>query len=88
MAEGEISLYYAIAGGKVSLQQLVSDWVEEYKTDQVLAMVHLVQLFFDASGCSGQVTLEMIETKEQGEMINLLADSLTRRCMAWPAAIP
>ena len=33
------SLYMLVAGGKVSLQQLVADWLEEYKDDMDSAMV-------------------------------------------------
>ena len=67
-----------VVGGKVSLQQLVADWLEEYKEEKDLAMVRLVQFFFSASGSSGQVTLEMMETMEQGEMINRMAEQFYR----------
>eukprot|EP00092_Neocalanus_flemingeri_P001273 GFUD01001359.1.p1 GENE.GFUD01001359.1~~GFUD01001359.1.p1 ORF type:complete len:991 (+),score=345.98 GFUD01001359.1:84-3056(+) len=70
----EDSLYSTVSGGKVSLQQLVSDWLEEYKVEKDSAMVRLVQFVVSASGCSGQVTQEMMETMEQGEMINVLAE--------------
>ena len=69
-----VSLYSAVAEGKVSLQQLVSDWVDDYKKDQDVAMVSLVQFFISASGCSGQVTRAMMEAMDQNDMINSLAE--------------
>ena len=78
MARQEDSLYTAVAGDRVSLQQLVSDWLEEYKTNKDHAMVSLVQFFISACGCSGQVTLEMMENMEQGEMINKLAEQFDK----------
>ena len=72
------SLYMLVAGGKVSLQQLVADWLEEYKDDMDSAMVRLVQLFISTTGCSGQVTLEMIQTTEQGVMINRLSEQFDK----------
>ena len=41
-------------------------------------MVRLVQLFISTTGCSGQVTLEMIQTTEQGEMINRLSEQFDK----------
>ena len=77
-------LYSAVAGGKVSLQQLVSDWVEDYQKAQDPAMVSLVQLFITASGCNGQITQQMMETMEQGDIINLLAEDFDMAAQSYP----
>jgi len=70
----DTDLFMAISARKVSLQQLVSDWVEDYLREKDRAMVQLMQLFITASGCKGQITLDMLETMSRVEMVDLLVE--------------
>ena len=79
-----VGLYSVVAEGRVSLQQLVSDWVNDYKNNQDDAMVRLVQFFISASGCKGQVSQDMMETMQQNEMINFLAEEFDLEAASYP----
>ena len=44
-AEDESALYFIIRNGKASLQQVVDDWIDNYKSDRDNALLALMQFF-------------------------------------------
>ena len=59
LPEDESSLFYIIRNGKISLQSIVDDWIDSYKSDRDSALLALMQFFISASGCRGRITSEM-----------------------------
>ena len=56
----------------------MTGWRSTRTTRTLPWLVTLVQFFISVCGGTGQVTLEMIENMEQGEMINMLAQQLDK----------
>ena len=50
-AEDESSLYFIIRNGKASLQSVVDDWIDSYKSERDTALLSLMQFFISAAGC-------------------------------------
>lgn len=53
------SLYNAVLQGKCSLQALVDDWIDDYKSNKDSTLLKLSQFFISASGCKGKITPQM-----------------------------
>merc|ERR1719471_2496933 len=55
LPEDESSLYFIIRNGKASLQQVIDDWIDEYKADRDAALLKLMQFFISTGGCKGRI---------------------------------
>ena len=43
-------LYAQVVNGRASLQVVVDDWIESYKTDRDLALLEMIKFFISSSG--------------------------------------
>ena len=55
----------AFRNGKASLQQVIDDWIDEYKTDRDAALLKLMQFFISTSGCKVNLKFKIV-TRTQG----------------------
>ncbi|ODM98305.1 Cohesin subunit SA-1 [Orchesella cincta] len=77
------SLYNAILQGKCSLQQLVDDWIEDYKGNRDSALLRLNQFFISGSGCKGKITPQMA-TMEQPAIIRKMTEEFDEDSGEYP----
>lgn len=77
------SLYATILQGKGSLQQLVDDWVEDYKGNRDSALLRLNQFFISASGCKGKITPSMA-SMEQPQIIRKMTEEFDEESGEYP----
>ncbi|XP_077292414.1 stromal antigen isoform X2 [Arctopsyche grandis] len=59
--EDETSLYFILRNSKISLNTIIDDWIESYKSNKEAALMQLMQFFINASGCKGKITPEMAQ---------------------------
>ena len=52
--EASSHLYAQVVNGRASLQAVVDDWIESYKTDRDLALLEMIKFFVSSSGCKGR----------------------------------
>ena len=48
--EASSQLYAQVVNGRASLQAVVDDWIESYKTDRDLALLEMIKFFISSSG--------------------------------------
>ncbi|XP_065348255.1 cohesin subunit SA-2-like [Cloeon dipterum] len=82
--DDENSLYSIIKSGRLSLQQVVDDWIERYKTERGSALLSLMQFFINASGCKGKITEEMQEEMEHAKVIRKMTEEFDEESGEYP----
>jgi len=87
-AEDESSLYFIIRNGKASLQSVVDDWIDNYKSDRETALLALMQFFISAAGCRGRITPEMQRSMEHAEIIRQMTDEFEEESGEYPLVTP
>lgn len=83
LEDDDDSLYNAILQGKCSLQQLVDDWIEDYKSNRDSALLRLNQFFISASGCKGKITPQ-ISSMEQPAIIRKMTEEFDEESGEYP----
>ncbi|XP_046853053.1 cohesin subunit SA-1-like [Xenia sp. Carnegie-2017] len=68
------SMFDIIRGGRVVLQTVIDDWIENYNKDRISAMVDLIQVVIQCCGCKGVVTEDMLEEDENVNAIRKLTE--------------
>ncbi|KAK9701553.1 cohesin complex subunit [Basidiobolus ranarum] len=66
------TLYDAVLVHGSALTTTVSDWIDSYQTDNLEALVQLINFLIKACGCPGAITREAIENND--EIVELLHD--------------
>ena len=87
-AEDESSLYFIIRNGKASLQQVVDDWIDNYKSDRDNALLALMQFFISAAGCRGRITPYMQSSMEHADIIRQMTDEFEEESGEYPLVTP
>lgn len=82
--EDENDLYNAVVQGKSSLQQLVDDWIEDYKVNRDGTLIRLMQFFISAAGCRGKITSEMQSTMEHAAIIRKMTEEFDEETGEYP----
>lgn len=73
-AEDESTLFNIIKNGKISLQQVVDEWIEQYKADRDSGLRAIMQFFISASGCKGKITAQMQNSMEHAAIIRRMTE--------------
>ncbi len=84
----EDALYNAILSGKVSLQQLVDDWIDDYKVNRDLTLLRLMQFFICAAGCKGKITPQMQTSMEHAAIIRKMTEEFDEESGEYPLMMP
>ena len=87
-AEDETALYFIIRNGKASLQQVVDDWIDNYKADRDNALLALMQFFISAAGCRGRITPYMQSSMEHADIIRQMTDEFEEESGEYPLVTP
>ena len=87
LPEDESSLYFIIRNGKASLQQVIDDWIDEYKADRDAALLKLMQFFISTSGCKGRITAEM-QQMEHSDIIRQMTEEFDEESGEYPLVTP
>merc|ERR1719322_1391446 len=87
LPEDESSLYFIIRNGKASLQQVIDDWIDEYKADRDAALLKLMQFFISTSGCKGRITAEM-QQMEHSDIIRKMTEEFDEESGEYPLVTP
>ena len=88
LPEDESSLYFIIRNGKASLQQVVDDWIDNYKADRDNALLALMQFFISAAGCRGRITPYMQSSMEHADIIRQMTDEFEEESGEYPLVTP
>ncbi|XP_040580520.1 cohesin subunit SA-1 [Lepeophtheirus salmonis] len=84
ITEDESSLYYIIRNTKASLQQVVDDWIDNYKEEKDKALLSLMQFFISASGCRGTITPLMQSSMEHTDIIRCMTEEFEEESGEYP----
>jgi len=60
-------------------QQLVDDWIDDYKGNKDATLLKLNQFFISASGCKGKITREMAKM-EHAAIIRKMTEEFDEVC--------
>jgi cohesin complex subunit SA-1/2 len=56
------------------LQQIVDEWIEQYKADRDSGLRAIMQFFISASGCKGKITSQMQSSMEHAAIIRRMTE--------------
>jgi hypothetical protein len=87
-AEDESSLYFIIRNGKASLQSVVDDWIDNYKSERDAALLSLMQFFISAAGCRGRITPSMQANMEHADIIRQMTEEFEEETGEYPLVTP
>ena len=87
-AEDESSLYFIIRNGKASLQSVVDDWIDNYKSERDTALLSLMQFFISAAGCKGRITPQMQANMEHADIIRQMTEEFEEETGEYPLITP
>ena len=87
-AEDESSLYFIIRNGKASLQSVVDDWIDNYKSERDTALLSLMQFFISAAGCRGRITPHMQANMEHADIIRQMTEEFEEETGEYPLVTP
>ncbi|KAJ8926732.1 hypothetical protein NQ314_020849 [Rhamnusium bicolor] len=82
--DDETSLYHIIKNSKVSLTNIVDDWIESYKINREAALISLMQFFINAAGCKGRITQQMQATMEHAAIIRKMTEEFDEESGEYP----
>ncbi|XP_063901457.1 cohesin subunit SA-1 isoform X2 [Zophobas morio] len=82
--EDETSLYHYIKNSKVSLTNIVDEWIESYKVNRESALIALMQFFINAAGCKGRITQHMQATMEHAAIIRRMTEEFDEESGEYP----
>jgi len=82
--EDESSLFSIVRNGKSSLQQIVDEWIEQYKADRDSGLRGIMQFFISASGCKGKITAEMQNSMEHAAIIRRMTEEFEEESGEYP----
>ncbi|XP_060516669.1 cohesin subunit SA-1 [Cylas formicarius] len=82
--DDETSLYNVIKNGRVSLTNIVDDWIESYKVNREAALIELMQFFINAAGCKGRITQEMQAQMEHAAIIRKMTEEFDEESGEYP----
>ncbi|XP_018561375.1 cohesin subunit SA-1 [Anoplophora glabripennis] len=82
--DDESSLYHIIKNSKVSLTNIVDDWIESYKINREAALISLMQFFINAAGCKGRITQQMQATMEHAAIIRKMTEEFDEESGEYP----
>ncbi|XP_050542389.1 cohesin subunit SA-2 isoform X1 [Daktulosphaira vitifoliae] len=82
--ENDGTLYGTIRNGRVSLQVVVDDWIEQYKINKDEALLVLMQFFINAAGCKGVITSSMTENMEHAAIIRKMTEEFDEESGEYP----
>jgi len=86
--EASSHLYSQVVNGRASLQAVVDDWIESYKTDRDLALLEMIKFFISSSGCKGTITPQMYATMEHAELIRKMTEEFDEESGDYPLIMP
>ncbi|XP_064615065.1 cohesin subunit SA-2-like [Liolophura sinensis] len=78
------SLFDVVKGGKSSLQAVVDEWIESYKSDRDQALLELIQFFIQCSGCKGKISPYMYGNMEHAEIIRKMTEEFDEESGDYP----
>ncbi|XP_019873117.2 cohesin subunit SA-1 isoform X1 [Aethina tumida] len=78
------SLYTVIKNSKVSLTNIVDDWIENYKVNREAALISLMQFFINAAGCKGRITQQMQAGMEHAAIIRKMTEEFDEDSGEYP----
>lgn len=73
-SEAENTLYGAIRFGRVPVQTIIDEWIEQYNINREPAMLDLMQFFVSCCGCKGKITSEILAQLSQAAVIRKLTE--------------
>nr|CAH0108959.1 unnamed protein product [Daphnia galeata] len=82
--EDESTLFCIIRNGKSSLQQIVDEWIEQYKADRDSGLRAIMQFFISASGCKGKITSQMQSSMEHAAIIRRMTEEFDEESGEYP----
>ena len=56
------------------MQQVVDEWIEQYKADRDSGLRAIMQFFISASGCKGKITAQMQDSMEHAAIIRRMTE--------------
>ena len=70
------SLFETIRQDRCVLQSVVDEWIEHYRQDREIYIIHLMQFFIRSSGCEGRITTQMRQAhdNDNAQIIRALVD--------------
>ncbi|KAM3924647.1 cohesin subunit SA-3 [Leptodactylus fuscus] len=80
-------LFEAIRLGRSAIQILVDDWLESYKMDHKPALLGLINFMIQACGCKGVVTMDMMETMQNSEIIRKMTEDFDEDSADYPLSL-
>ncbi|KAF7278077.1 stromal antigen isoform X2 [Rhynchophorus ferrugineus] len=83
-SDDDSSLYNVIKSGRVSLTNIVDDWIESYKGNRNAALISLMQFFINAAGCKGHITQEMQAQMEHAAIIRKMTEEFDEESGEYP----
>lgn len=83
-SDEDASLYSIIKNGRVSLTNIVDDWIESYKANRENALISLMQFFINAAGCKGHITQEMQAQMEHAAIIRKMTEEFDEESGEYP----
>ncbi|XP_063152835.1 cohesin subunit SA-3 [Candoia aspera] len=83
-SRGGPGLFEAVTAGKSALEPLVDDWLEGYQKDRASGFLELVNFIVRSCGCRGVVTLEMLHSLQNSEIIKRLTESFHEDSAEYP----
>ncbi|XP_053403143.1 cohesin subunit SA-1-like [Mercenaria mercenaria] len=86
--EGGGSLFEIVKAGRASLQTVVDDWIENYKSDRDSSLLELIQFFIQCSGCKGKITPFMYSNMEHAEIIRKMTEEFDEDSGDYPLIMP
>nr|CAD7196855.1 unnamed protein product [Timema douglasi] len=87
LSDDENCLYFIIRQGRVSLQVIVDDWIENYKVNRDAALLSLMQFFINSSGCKGKITPFMQASMEHATIIRKMTEEFDEESGEYPLII-
>ncbi|CAG2055041.1 unnamed protein product, partial [Timema podura] len=84
LSDDENCLYFIIRQGRVSLQVIVDDWIENYKVNRDAALLSLMQFFINSSGCKGKITPFMQASMEHATIIRKMTEEFDEESGEYP----
>ncbi|XP_063786969.1 cohesin subunit SA-3 isoform X2 [Pseudophryne corroboree] len=80
-------LYEAIRQGKVAMQILVDDWLDDYKKNHEPAILELINFLIQACGCKGVVTQQMMDKMQNTDIIRKMTEDFDEDSADYPLSL-
>ncbi|XP_076005196.1 cohesin subunit SA-1 [Genypterus blacodes] len=81
-------LYEAVCSGKSAMVTVVDEWLDSYKESRKEGLLVLVNFIVQCCGCKGVVNREMLDNKQNAEIISMLTQEFNEHSAIYPLCTP